>query len=65
MASSSEALEKERQDYRSAEHKSHPLGLPPITYGTQSLFKNRISALVLLKLSENYEKWQQLVEWYS
>ena len=44
---------------------SNPLGLPPITYGTQSLFKNRVSAPVPLKPSENYKKWQRLVEWYS
>ena len=44
---------------------SNPLGLPPITYGTQSSFKNCISAPVPLKPSENYEKWQRLVEWYS
>jgi len=44
---------------------SNPLGLPPITYGTQSSFKNRISAPVPLKPSENYKKWQGLVEWYS
>ena len=44
---------------------SNPLGLPPITYGTQSSFKNRVSAPVRLKPSENYQKWQRLVEWYS
>ena len=44
---------------------SNPLGLPPIIYGTQSSFKNRISAPMPLKPSENYEKWQRLVEWYS
>ena len=44
---------------------SNPLGLPAITYGTQSSFKNRVSAPVPLKPSENYKKWQRLVEWYS
>lgn len=44
---------------------SNSLGLPPITYRTQSSFKNRLSAPVPLKPSDNYEKWQRLVEWYS
>ncbi|CAF9911112.1 hypothetical protein IMSHALPRED_009928 [Imshaugia aleurites] len=44
---------------------SNPLGLPSPTYGTQSSFKNRISAPVSPKPSDNYQKWQKLVEWYS
>ena len=42
---------------------SSRLGLPRITCGTQSSFKNRMSASVQLKPSESHEKWQQLVKW--
>ena len=41
------------------------LGSAPITYGTQLSFKNRMTALNPLQKSENYRKWQRLVEWYS
>ena len=44
---------------------SNPLGLAPITYGTQSSFKNRMSAPVPLFPSQSYQKWQRLVAWYS
>ena len=44
---------------------SNPLGLAPIIYGTQSSFKNRISAPAPLKPYENYKNWQRLVECYS
>ncbi len=44
---------------------SNRLGLPNIIRGTQSSFKNRMSAPVPLKPSENYKNWQRLVEGYS